>query len=711
MDTTDVIAHLSQSRVAPSHDAMDRLCVNTIRTLAMDAVQKANSGHPGAPMALAPVVYCLWQRFLRLDPNHPIWPNRDRFVLSAGHASTLLYAMLHLTGVKAVNPKYETLGRLSVTLEDIERFRQLDSKCPGHPEYRWTSGVETTTGPLGQGLATSVGMAIAERWLASYFNRPGFELFAYDVYALCGDGCMMEGISGEAASLAGHLGLANLCWIYDNNHITIEGNTALAFSEDVATRFIGYGWNVTRVGDANDLEMLERAFRTFKTTTDRPTLVIVDSHIAYGAPNKQDTSAAHGEPLGEQEIRLTKRHYGWPEDATFRVPDGVREHFEAGVGARGQDLHRAWWAMFEEYRRQYPDLADRGYRMLRRELPDGWDAGLPVFPADGKGLASRDASSRALNVIGRNVPWLIGGSADLGPSCKTRLTFDGAGDFSAENSAGRNLHFGIREHAMGAILNGLSLSKLRPFGSGFLIFSDYGRPAIRLSALMEIPVIHIFTHDSIGVGEDGPTHQPVEHLASLRAIPGLITLRPADANETVEAWRAIAPLRHEPVALILTRQTVPTIDRTKYAAADGVKYGAYVLADADDGRPDVLLLASGSEVSLCIEAYEQLKADGIKARVVSMPSWEMFEHYCRHHPEYREQVLPESVTARVSVEKGSTLGWARYVGRHGHSIGMDTFGASAPLKELQKKFGFTTENIVAAAKRQLAAASSRGTER
>jgi transketolase len=684
---------------------IDQLCINTIRTLAMDAVQQAHSGHPGAPMALAPVAYCLWQRFLRFDPDHPIWPNRDRFVLSAGHASMLLYAMLHLSGVKAVNPKYEVLGELSVSLDDIKCFRQLDSKCPGHPEYRWTSGVETTTGPLGQGVATSVGMAIAARWGASYFDRPGFDMFDCDVYALCGDGCMMEGISSEAASLAGHLKLANLCWIYDNNQITIEGNTALAYSDDVATRFSGYGWNVTRVGDANDLEMLERAFTAFKNTHDRPTLIIVDTHIAYGAPTKQDTSAAHGEPLGEEEIRLTKRQYRWPEDAKFLVPDGVREHFQAGIGARGRALQAAWWAKFEEYRRQYPELAEHGYRMLRRELPDGWDRGLPTFPADAKGMATRDASSQVLNVLAKNVPWLLGGSADLGPSCKTRLTFDGAGDFSAENPAGRNLHFGIREHAMGAILNGLSLSKLRPFGSGFLIFSDYARTAIRLSALMEIPVIHIFTHDSIGVGEDGPTHQPVEQLASLRAIPGLITLRPADANEVVEAWRAIMPFRHEPVALILTRQALPTLDRTTYASAEGVQRGAYILADADDGNPEVLLLATGSEVALCIEAYEQLTAEGIKARVVSMPSWEIFEYYCRQHPEYREHVLPAAVTARVSVEQASTLGWARYVGTTGHTIGMETFGASAPLKELQRKFGFTPEYIVAAAKKQVAQGS------
>jgi len=706
MSTTDVssVTVTVRSAIESATPPLDQLCINTIRTLSMDAVQAAKSGHPGTPMALAPVVYCLWQRFLRFDPEHPIWPNRDRFVLSVGHASMLLYSMLHLTGVKAVNPKYETLGHASVSLDDIKQFRQLDSRCPGHPEYRWTSGVETTTGPLGQGIATSVGMAIAERWLASYFNRPGFELFDYDVYALCGDGCLMEGISNEAASLAGHLKLSNLCWIYDNNHITIEGNTALAISEDVATRFIGYGWNVTRVADANDLEMLERAFKTFKNTTDRPTLMIVDSHIAYGAPNKQDTSAAHGEPLGEDEIRLAKRHYGWPEDATFLVPDGVRAHFGAGIGARGRALRDGWVERFETFKKKYPDLADGVYRMLRRELPDNWEAGLPVFKADAKGVATRDASSQALNAVGRNVPWLVGGSADLAPSCKTRLNLEAAGDFQADTPSGRNLHFGIREHAMAAVLNGLSLSKVRPFGSGFLIFSDYGRPAIRLSALMEIPVIHIFTHDSIGVGEDGPTHQPIEQLASLRAIPGLIILRPADANETVEAWRVIMRLRHEPVALILTRQAVPTMDRQKYAAAEGVQRGAYILADAEKGRPDVLLLATGSEVSLCVEAYEQLKTEGINARVVSMPSWELFEQYCSEHDGYREQVLPESVGARVSVEKASTLGWARYVGRQGQSIGMETFGASAPLQELQKKFGFTVENVVKAARQQVAKA-------
>jgi transketolase len=689
-------------RGGPMTDAkLDQLSINTIRTLSMDAVQQANSGHPGTPMAMAPVVYALWQRFLRFDPDDPLWPNRDRFVLSMGHASMLLYSLLHLTGVKAVNPAYERLGELSVTLEDIKRFRQLTSKCAGHPEYRWTSGVETTTGPLGQGVANSVGMAIAQRWMAAYFNRPGFEMFDYNVYALAGDGCMMEGISGEAASLAGHLRLSNLCWIYDNNKITIEGHTDWTFSEDVATRFIGYGWNVTRVGDANDLDMLERAFRTFEATKDRPTLVIVDSHIAYGAPNKQDTHAAHGEPLGEDEIRLTKRNYGWPEDAKFLVPDGVREHFQAEMGARGRKLRSEWMTRFDRYKAEYATQADGLYRMQHRQLPDGWDRGLTAFPPDNKGLAGRDASAKVLNVLAQNVPWLLGGSADLAPSTKTRLTFPEAGDFMATDHGGRNFHFGIREHAMASILNGLSLSKVRPYGSTFLIFSDYLRGALRLSALMEIPVIYIFTHDSIGVGEDGPTHQPVEQLASLRAVPGFIALRPADSNEVVEAWRVIMQLRHQPVALILTRQALPTLDRSKYAPAGGVAKGAYVLADGRSDRVDVILMASGSEVALCVAAHEQLTKEGIASRVVSMPSWELFE---KQSKEYRESVLPPKVTARVSVEQAGVFGWDRYLGPGGEAIGMRSFGASAPLKELQKKFGFTSEHVVAAAKAQIAQA-------
>jgi len=678
---------------------LDATCINTIRTLSMDAVQAANSGHPGTPMALAPVAYCLWQQFLRFDPEDPIWPNRDRFVLSAGHASMLLYSLLHLTGVKAVSKDYETLGEASVPLDAIKHFRQLDSRCPGHPEYRWTSGVETTTGPLGQGVATSVGMAIASRWQAVHFNQPGFEnLIDFNVYALCGDGCMMEGISAEAASLAGHLKLSNLCWIYDNNHITIEGHTELTFSDDIATRFIGHGWNVTRVGDANDLEMLARAFRTFLNTRDRPTLIIVDSHIAYGAPNKQDTSAAHGEPLGEEEIRLTKRNYGWPEDAKFFVPEGVYDYFKNGIGKRGRELREAWFARVKDYRAKYPALADQFYRLHHRQLPEGWDKDIPTFPTDAKGMATRDSSGKVINAVGKNVPWLLGGSADLTPSCKTRLTFEGAGDFFADSRGGRNLHFGIREHAMGAILNGMALVKVRAYGSTFLIFSDYARGAIRLSALMELPVIYIFTHDSIGVGEDGPTHQPIEQLATLRAVPGLIVLRPADANEVAEAWKVIMKLHHEPAALILTRQALPTIDRSKYAAATGLARGAYVLADTPDGKPDVILMATGSEVVLCLEAYEKLKAERVKARVVSMPSWELFDDQPQ---DYRDRVLPPNVTARVSVEQASTFGWAKYVGASGRSIGMRSFGASAPLKDLVKKFGFTPDHVVAAAKEQV----------
>src|SRR5712691_6233054 len=684
---------------------LDSLSVNTIRTLAMDAVQAANSGHPGTPMAMAPVAYTLWNDFLRFDPDDPIWPNRDRFVLSMGHASTLLYSLLHLTGVKAVNAKYEKTGQPSVTLDDIKSFRQLDSRCPGHPEYRWTSGVEATTGPLGQGLANSVGMAMAGRWMARQFNRPGFDLFGYDVYALCGDGCMMEGISGEAASLAGHLRLSNLCWIYDNNHITIEGNTSLAFTEDVATRFFGYGWNVTRVSDANDLDMLRRAFQLFQNTKDRPTLIIVDSHIGYGAPHKQDTSGAHGEPLGEDEVRLAKRNYGWPEDKKFYVPDGVYDHFRQGIGRRGQQLRDAWFARIDAYRKDYPDLAEELFRMQHRQLPEGWDRDLPNFPADAKGLATRESSAKVLNAAAKNIPWLIGGSADLGPSTKTRITQEGAGDFSAENYAGRNFHFGIREHAMGAILNGLSLVKVRPFGSGFFIFVDYMRGSMRLSALMELPVIYVFTHDSIGVGEDGPTHQPIEQLAHMRSMPGLIVIRPADANEVREAWKVILQLHHEPAVLVLTRQAVPTIDRTKYGAASGLARGAYILTDAPGGDPEVILIGTGSEVALCLEAYEQLKKEGVRARVVSMPSWELFDDQDR---DYREAVLPPHAKARVSVEEASDFGWTKYTGAEGNNICIESFGASAPLKQLLKKFGFSAEKIVAAAKNQIAKHQARG---
>jgi transketolase len=687
---------------SPTHVGgdLDQLSVNTIRTLSMDGVQAANSGHPGTPMAMAPVAYCLWQQFLRFDPQDPVWPNRDRFVLSMGHASMLLYSLLHLTGVRAVSKDYETLGELSVPLDAIKSFRQLNSRCPGHPEYRWTSGVETTTGPLGQGVATSVGMAAARQWLSARYNKPGFEdLFDFNVYALCGDGCMMEGISSEAASLAGHWKLSNLCWIYDNNHITIEGSTALAFTEDVATRFLAYGWNVTRVGDANDLQMLARAFRTFQNTKDRPTLIIVDSHIGYGAPHKQDTSGAHGEPLGEEEVRLAKQSYGWPEDEKFSVPEGVYEHFAQGIGKRAKNLRDSWFARLSQYRTEYPELAEELYRMQHRQLPEAWALDLPEFPADPKGLATRESSAKVLNAAAQKIPWLIGGAADLAPSTKTRLNFEGAGDFAPENHAGRNFHFGIREHAMGAILNGLSLVKPRPFGSGFFIFTDYMRGAMRLSALMELPVIYIFTHDSIGVGEDGPTHQPIEHLANMRSIPGLIVIRPADANEVTEAWKVILQLHHEPAVLVLSRQAVPTIDRTKYSAASGLARGAYVLADPPGDTPEVILIATGSEVSLCLEAYEQLTKDGVRARVVSMPSWELFDDQDKS---YRESVLPPHVKARVSVEEASDFGWSKYTGTEGQNLCIESFGASAPLKQLLKKFGFTVERVVDAAKSQIA---------
>jgi transketolase len=679
-------------------DKTVQLAINTIRTLSIDAVQQAKSGHPGTPMALAPLVYTLWNRVMRFDPQDPIWPNRDRFVLSNGHASMLLWSVLHLTRTRAVNADYETLGQPAVSLDDIRRFRQLNSKAAGHPEYHWTSGVETTTGPLGQGVATSVGMAIAQKWLASRYNRPGFQIFDYHIYAVCGDGCMMEGIGSEAASLAGHLGLDNLCWIYDNNHITIEGNTRITFTEDVEARFLAYGWNVLRVGNANDIERIEHALDMFHKTPERPTFIVLDSHIGYGSPHKQDTAAAHGEPLGDEEVRLTKRSYGWPEDAKFFVPDGVYEHFTAGIGARGAKARQHWTELFTSYRAKYPELATEIEQMQRRELPAGWDRNLPVFAADAKGMAGRDASGKVLNALAQNIPWFFGGSADLGPSNRTTLTFEGAGDFQAGSPGGKNLHFGIRENAMAAIVNGLSLSKLRAFGATFFIFSDYARPAIRLSALMELPTIFIFTHDAMGDGEDGPTHQPVEHLASLRAIPGLVTLRPGDANEVVEAYRYIMQLRHKPAVLALSRQALPTLDRTKYAPASGVAKGAYVLGDPPGGDPEVILIATGSELMLAVEAHERLLAEGVRSRVVSMASWDIFDHQTQ---EYRDSVLPPKVTARVAVEEASTFGWERYVGPSGRIIGMKTFGASAPLKELQRKFGFEPDQVVAAAKEQL----------
>jgi len=682
-------------------DRLDDLCINTIRTLAMDGVQKANSGHPGTPMAMAPVTHVLWDRFLHFNPANPKWMNRDRFVLSAGHASMLLYSMLHING-------------FDLPLEELMKFRQLDSKCPGHPEYTphdsITPGVETTTGPLGQGVATSVGMGIAEKFLAERYNKPGHTIIDHKIFALCGDGCMMEGISSEAASLAGHLGLGNVVWIYDNNNITIEGNTALAFTEDVATRFMGYHWNVQRVGDANDLEQLDRAFAAAIAEKGRPSLIIVDSHIAYGAPSKQDTSAAHGEPLGEEEIRATKKRFGWDPDKHFHVPDEVKARMKA-VRDRGAKSETEWKEKFAAYRKAHPDLARELEMLHDYQLPQGWDADIAAYPANEKGMAGRDTSGQVLNAVAKRVPWVVGGAADLAPSTKTRLTFEGAGDFQRRSPGGRNLHFGVREHAMGAIMNGMALSGLRSFGSGFLIFSDYCRPTLRLASLMELPVVYVFTHDSIGVGEDGPTHQPIEQIASLRAIPHLTVMRPADANECAESWRVAMEVEkytrgeRGPVALILSRQALPTYDRTKYGSAAGTRKGAYVLADSD-GAPEVILMATGSEVQWCVSAHDKLKAEGIKSRVVSMPSWELFEHQSQ---EYRDSVLPPSCRARVAVEMASTFGWARYTGLDGRIIARADFGASAPLKELLKKFGFTVENIVAEAKALVAQRRAKGT--
>jgi len=678
---------------------IDTLSINTIRTLSIDGVQKANSGHPGAPMALAPVAYVLWQEFLRYDPANPVWPNRDRFVLSNGHASMLLYSMLYLSGVKAVDSEYKVQDKPAVSLDDLKNFRQLDSNTPGHPEYRITSGVETTTGPLGQGIGNSVGMAIAGMWLAARYNRPGFEVFNYNVYAIGGDGDMMEGVGSEAASMAGHMKLSNLCWLYDANQITLDGPAKWSFTEDVATRFEGYGWNVLHAPDANDLRGVGQGIREFLLTKDSPTLVIVNSHIGYGSPKKQDTNAAHGEPLGEEEVRAAKKFYGWPEDAQFLVPDGVLDHFKEGVGKRGRELSSKWNDLFGKYKQQFPDLADNISRMQRRELPEGWDKNISTFPADAKGVATRESSGKILNAFAQNIPWLVGGAADLATSNKTTLKFDGAGDFQAGSYAGRNFHFGVREHAMAAALNGMALCKLRAFGGTFFNFTDYMRPSMRLASIMEIPTIYVLTHDSIGLGEDGPTHQPVEQLASLRAMPGMITMRPGDANEVVEAWRVILTRKHEPVSLVLSRQALPTLDRTKYAPASGVAKGAYVLADAQDGKPELILIGTGSELSLCVAAHEKLTAEGKRVRVVSMPSWELFE---QQDQTYRDSVFPPSVRARVSVEAGSVFGWERYVGLDGAIVGMTTFGASAPAGQLFKKYGFTIEHVLDVAKGVLA---------
>jgi len=669
--------------------SIDQLSINTIRTLAMDAVQQANSGHPGTPMALAPMAYTLWNEVLRYDPEHPLWPGRDRFVLSCGHASMLLYSVLHLAGVKQLKDGKPT-GELAVPLDQIKLFRQLHSRCPGHPEHMETTGVETTTGPLGQGVGNSVGMAIAQRWLAAHFNKPGFELFDYNIYAACSDGDLMEGVSNEAASLAGHLKLSNLCWIYDDNTITIEGHTELAYSDHVAARFKGLGWHVIEIADVNDLAALRKAYKEFAATKDRPTLIIVRSIIGYGAPDKQNTSHAHGSPLGDDEIRKAKEFYGWPADAKFLVPEEVTKHFASGIGTRGKQLHAEWHTLFDKYAAKHPELAAEWKLMVARELPQGWDKDIRTYPTDAKGVASRKSSGEVLNDIAKNVPWLIGGSADLAPS--TLTTIKDSVSFEAGSYGGRNFHFGIREHGMAAALNGMALSDMRAFGSTFFVFSDYLRPSMRLSALMQLPVIYIFTHDSIGVGEDGPTHEPVEHLAAARAIPNLYVMRPGDANEVAAAWRTIIPFKKHPVALVLTRQNLPTLDRTKYASADGVQRGAYVLADSQPGtKPDVILMGTGSEVGTCVTAFEQLAAASLKVRVVSMPCWELFE---AQDQAYRDNVLPPAVTARVACEAGIEQGWDRYLGPGGRFVGMSSYGASAPGELLFKHFGITAENVV-----------------
>ncbi|MBZ6380666.1 transketolase [Sphingomonas sanguinis] len=674
--------------------SIERLTIDTIRTLSMDAVQQANSGHPGTPMALAPVGHTVWSKFLRYDPAHADWPNRDRFVLSVGHASMLLYSLIHLAGIEEIDAEGKKSGKPALSLEDLKGFRQLNSKTPGHPEYRHTTGVETTTGPLGAGCGNSVGMAIAERWLAAHFNREGFPIFDHDVYVVCGDGDMMEGVASEAASTAGHLKLSNLCWIYDSNQISIEGGTDIAFDEDVAKRFEAYGWNVLHVDDANDVAALTAALDTFKATTDKPTFIVVKSVIGYGSP-KAGSEKAHGEPLGEDAIRATKKAYGWPEDAKFLVPDGVRKAFQGAIEARGKPLRDEWVAMTDRYRTEYPELAAELDAMLADKLPEGWDADIPVFEADAKGVASRDSGGKVQNAIAAKVPWLIGGSADLAPSTKT-LIKDG-GSFQAGSYEGRNMHFGVREHSMGAIVDGMALSHLRSYGATFLVFSDYMRAPIRLAAIMELGATFVFTHDSIGVGEDGPTHQPIEHLATLRAIPGLDTIRPGDANEVAEAWRCAVESASHPTALIFSRQALPTLDRSKYAPASGVKKGGYVLADCD-GTPDIILIATGSELSLVTEAYETLKADGVKARVVSLPSWYRFE---LQDAGYKDSVLPKTVTKRLAVEQAGSIGWDRYVGFDGRTITMSTFGASAPLAKLQDKYGFTHDNVVKVAREML----------
>jgi transketolase len=677
---------------------LSQLTINTIRTLSMDAVEAAASGHPGTPMALAPVAYQLWTETLRYDPTSPHWPNRDRYILSCGHASMLLYSLLHLAQVRKVDDHGKVTDKLAVTLDDVKNFRQWGSKTPGHPEYHYTTGVEVTTGPLGQGCGNSVGIAIAGKWLAAHYNQPGFELFNYNVYAQCSDGDLMEGVTNEAASLAGHLKLSNLCWIYDDNHITIEGNTRLAFSENVPKRFAGLGWHVVEVDDANDLDSIARALDDFRNHQDGPTLIVVHSIIGYPAPNKAGTASAHGEPLGAEEIRLAKKALDWPEDEKFLVPKEAVEQFANTLGQRGRHDREAWEELFDNYARKFPEKAKELTMMERRELPAGWDAAAIDFPADAKGVATRVSAGKALNAFAEKIPWLLGGSADLAPSTKTLLTFDKVGDFSADDYAGRNFHFGVREHAMAAAVNGMALSGLRPYGATFFVFSDYLRPSLRLAAIMSAPSIFVFTHDSIGVGEDGPTHQPVEHLSAVRAIPGLVLLRPGDANEAVHAWRAALKEKKRPVCLILTRQNMPTLDRSKYASAEGVERGGYVLIDAPNKKPAVLLLATGSELALACAAFDELSKQGVAARVVSMPSFELFAD---QPASYRDQVLPPAITARVAVEAGIRQSWDQFLGLQGAFVGMTSFGASAPEKVIFEKMGITAARVVEEAKRLL----------
>ncbi len=673
---------------------IQNLAVDTIRTLSMDAVQTANSGHPGTPMALAPIAYQLFNRTMKYDPAQPNWPSRDRFVLSCGHASMLLYSVLHLAGVKAVDAAGLPTDELAVPLEDIKRFRQIGSVCAGHPEYGEAAGIETTTGPLGAGVSNSVGMAMAQKWLAANYNTPDHNLFDYNVYAVCSDGDLMEGIACEAASVAGHLKLNNLCWIYDDNHITIEGDTKLSFSENVGERFGGLGWNVLHVADANDLAALGKAIEGFQACDDRPTIIIVRSIIGYGAPNKQNTHGAHGAPLGWDEVALAKENYGFPADEKFFIPDGVIEHFQSGIGTRGADAYQAWNEIWTSYQVAHPDKAGELKAMFARHLPEGWDKDIPVFEPSKKGDATRNSSGKVLNAIAANIPFMIGGSADLAPSNKSDLTFEGAGEFLPGHYAGRNLHFGIREHAMSGIVNGLSLSGLRAYGATFFVFTDYMRGGMRLASIMHQPVLYILTHDSIGVGEDGPTHQPVEHLTACRAIPGLYVFRPGDANEVAECYRTAMQINNHPSAFVLSRQNMETLDRSECAAASNCARGGYTLVDCD-GTPDVILMGSGSELGLCTGAAKQLAAQGVKARVVSMPCMELFAEQSQS---YRDQVLPPGVTNRVAVEAGIRMSWDRWLGSNGKFVGMHGYGASGPYAEVYEHFGINVDAVVKAAK-------------